>query len=116
MPLLLLQDNQAQVVQGRGLSITIVEIDPDLQGLLEVVLGLLPLSLFPSGHAQLVQSSSLSVTIVKIDFDLQGLLEVVLGLLPLSLFPGGHTQVVVDRCANLSYRTSVIVRLLKTKR
>src|SRR5439155_727654 len=116
LPSLLLLGEQTQLVQGSGLGITVIEVDPDLQCLLIVVLGLLPPLLLLGEQTQLVQGSGLSVTIVEIDLDLQGLLVVVLGLLPLSLFPGGHTQVVVDRCANLSYRTSVIVRLLKTKR
>src|SRR5260370_27414478 len=46
--------NDAQVVQGRGLRVEVVEVDVDLQGLLEVLLSLLELPLLLGNPAQLV--------------------------------------------------------------
>src|SRR5260370_288095 len=115
VPLALLLGNPAQLVQGRGLSVTVVEVDVDLQGLLEVLLCLLELPLLLGNHAQMVQDTSMIVTVVEVDEDRQGLLEVLLCLLELPLLLGNPAQLVVDACTQLSHPVGIIVRVLKPK-
>src|SRR5260370_38989064 len=52
-PLPLLLSYPDQLVVGAGLAVTVIELDLELQGLLEVLLGLLPLPLYLSYPAQL---------------------------------------------------------------
>src|SRR5260370_1028307 len=72
----------------------VVEVDPNLQGLLVVVLSLLELPLLLGNPTQLVQGSCLSLFHCEVDPNLQGLLVVVLSLLELPLLLGNPAQVV----------------------
>ena len=70
---------------GRGLAVAVVVLNVGLQGVLVVLLGLLPLPLLLCHDARLVVGSGLAVGVVVLNEELQGLLVVLLGLLPLCL-------------------------------
>ena len=91
------------MVVGRGLREAVVELDVDGQGLLVVLLGLLPLPLLLRHTPQVMVGRGLREAVVELDVDGQGLLVVLLGLLPLPLLLRHPPQLMVGRGLQLLF-------------